>query len=215
MTYRDKLHLLAGDVEAKVLDIFGEYSVGRITQPVAVRLIAVVIAKGNARAVALADIAFAANMMLALGQPVPVLGLVPRPGEVERLTKAAQTLLSIQGVTSERVARLGRVEPLNTAVTTYSEAMQKRAGNVKGWTRNMSADPCQLCTWWSREGRVWPASHPMQHHKGCTCTQSVVFVDKVEETEYTRKQARLAAGVENRKRSDLWIDKQRAKEATK
>lgn len=213
MTYRDKLHALSGDVEAKVLDIFGEYSVGRITQPVAVRLIAVVIARGNARAVALADLAFAANMMLALGESVAVAGLAAPSGDVARLTKAAQTLLSIDDVTPERVARLARVEPLDTAALAFGQAMQSHEG-VKGWTRNKSASGCQLCTWWSRGGRVWPIDHPMPRHKGCTCTQSVVIVDKVEQTDAGRRQARRDAGIANRKKS-LWIDKQLAKEANK
>lgn len=188
MTYRDALHALSAASEKAVLEVFVRFTSGTVSRDDAVRLIAAAIAKANARAVSLADLAYAANLMLATGAPQPVVGIAPPPGDVSRLSKAADTLLSVENVTLERVARLARVEPLDTATRTYSEAMA-RSGKVKGWVRDMSADPCQLCKWWWREGRVWPADHPLQHHKGCTCTQKIVRVDHVADTAKTRRTA--------------------------
>ena len=82
------------------------------------------------------------------------------------------------------VGRLARAEPLETASTAYTDAMV-RSGTSRGWVRQRSAGCCQLCTWWWREGRVWPAEHPFQRHKGCTCTPKPVIRNNIRETGYT------------------------------
>ncbi|CAM3542484.1 hypothetical protein [Isoptericola cucumis] len=194
MTYRDALQALSSETEAKVLAIYAAFSEGSITYDEAAAAIAAVVVKGNARAVALADLALAANLMTALRKPVATLGLALPDGEPARLHKAATTLLAIREVTPERVARLGRVEPLEAGQRAFSEGIA-RSGSVEGWVRNKSASACQLCTWWSRDGRVWPAGHPMPRHKGCSCTQTIVHVDRVQETAAGRKEriAREAA----------------------
>ena len=65
-----------------------------------------------------------------------------------------------------RVARLGRAEPLSTAAGVYSKDIAASEVTT-GWIRQRDPDPCQLCTWWWREGRVWPKDHPMPTHPGC------------------------------------------------
>ncbi|ETZ44227.1 hypothetical protein L837_4353 [Mycobacterium avium MAV_061107_1842] len=64
---------------------------------------------------------------------------------------------------------------------------------VEGWTRAMDADPCQLCRWWWREGRIWPKEHPFQSHKGCNCAPKVVLAENIESTMYTRRLERERA----------------------
>ncbi len=194
MSFRDHLTALSAATEAKVLAIFAAFSEGSLSYDEATAGIAAVVVKGNARAVALADLALAANLMTALRKPVATLGLALPAGEAARLHKAARTLLRIREVTPERVARLGRVEPLEAGQRAFSDGLA-RSGSVEGWVRNKSASACQLCTWWSRDGRVWPADHPMPRHKGCSCTQTIVHVDRVQETAAGRKEriAREAA----------------------
>ncbi|WP_301149580.1 hypothetical protein [Mycobacterium simiae] len=91
-----------------------------------------------------------------------------------------------------RIDRLARSEPLEAAQQATIEAMQQQP-LVEGWTRQMDADPCQLCRWWWREGRIWPKDHPFQSHKGCNCTPRVVLAENIESTMYTRRLERERA----------------------
>lgn len=92
--------------------------------------------------------------------------------ERARFAKAVDTILA-DGETEVAVMRLGRMalaETIEAARDRVAEVMrgQKR---VEGWTRQTDSDPCELCQWWARDGRVWPASHEMPTHKGCACAQ--------------------------------------------
>ncbi len=172
MTYRDTLTTLSTSSEQAVLELYRRLEAGQLTEDEFVEMVAVVIERSNARAVSLADLALAAAITVALRRAVPTLGLSPR-GERDRLRKAAGTLVAVLPTTADpvaRVARLGRAEPLTTAQRAYSEGVA-RSPHVAGWTRGLSGKPCQLCQWWHRGGKVWPKSHPMPTHKGCTCTQ--------------------------------------------
>lgn len=88
-----------------------------------------------------------------------------------------------------RIARLARAEPLEAAQQATHEAMQQQP-LVEGWIRQMDADPCQLCRWWWREGRVWPKAHPMPRHTGCNCQPKVVVAQFIKSTQFTRQLAR-------------------------
>lgn len=91
-----------------------------------------------------------------------------------------------------RLERLARAEPLEAAQQAAHTAMQSH-DLVEGWTRQMDADPCQLCRWWWREGRVWPKEHPFQSHKGCNCQPTVVLAEQIQSTGYTRQLERNRA----------------------
>lgn len=177
MTYTDMLNRLSTATEEKVLALHERYVAGEITADELEELVAAVVATGNARAVSLADLSLAATLTLALRRPVPVVGIVPDRTERARLRRAARTILRAEGLpdTAEnmRLARLARVEPLTAASRAYSEGIAK-SDHVEGWRRGLSGSACQLCTWWSRDGQVWPANHRMPTHKGCTCTQQPV-----------------------------------------
>lgn len=162
----------------KVLAVFAQYRDGALTLDAAVPVIAAIVAKANARAVSLADMSLAATLMVQLRTPVAVTGASPiGTNDLDRLTKGARTLLSIADVTEDRIARYARSEPLEAASRTYSAAIEANP-DVTGWTRGVSGDACQLCTWWSRDGQVWPADHAMPTHKGCTCYQVPVTKEK-------------------------------------
>lgn len=174
MTYRDTLTRLGDRTAGQVAAIIAAWEAGKITDEEAVDLIAAYVEAANNRAVALADLSLAASLTLATGKAVTAVGLTPAVGDRERLTKAATTLLSVLQDTPDpraRAERLGRAEPLTAAARARGEAIERQP-SVTGWTRSVSGSGCQLCTWWSRDGRVWPASHRMPTHKGCTCTQT-------------------------------------------
>jgi hypothetical protein len=91
-----------------------------------------------------------------------------------------------------RLERLARAETFNAAQQGTHDAMQRQEG-VEGWVRSMDADPCQLCRWWWREGKVWPKVHPFQRHKGCNCQPRVVIRKHIASTGFSRRYERNRA----------------------
>ncbi|QIX27506.1 hypothetical protein ncot_13475 [Nocardioides sp. JQ2195] len=173
MAYRDSLKALAAETEAQVLAAYAAFLAGRMNAEAFVAILAAYIAAGNVKAYSLADLSLAMSLSVELGTPVAALGVSPPADDADRLAKAAHTLLAVDELATARVGRLARSEPLEAAARAYSAAMNK-SPHVAGWVRNVSGGACQLCTWWWREGQVWPADHEMPTHKGCTCTPQPV-----------------------------------------
>ncbi len=171
MSYRDTLTRLVEITERAALDIHARWTAGEVNDDEFDAYLAALVVRANGRAAAVADLALAAAITIALRRPIAPLGLTPPPSDPDRLRRAAGTLRAALDETPDppaRVARLGRSEPLTTAANTYSDGM-KTSPHVTGWTRGLSAKACQLCTWWASAGQVWPDTHPMPTHKGCTC----------------------------------------------
>ncbi len=175
-TYRDSLVELAAATEAQLLAAYESWRDGLLTDAEFVAVVAAFVAAGNSRATALADLSLAATLSVALGTVVAPLGLLPAAGTVDRLTRAATTLLDVLPGTPDppaRVARLGRAEPLQAAGSAYSEGMAA-SPHVVGYRRNLTGTACELCTWLRKGGYVYPADKPMYQHPGCTCTPEPV-----------------------------------------
>jgi len=128
-----------------------------------------------------------------------------QPVESHRVEQSSDPLPELKAVepqehpqpdTQMRIERFARSETLETAQSATVEAMQHQP-LIEGWTRQMDADPCQLCRWWWREGRIWPKEHPFQSHKGCNCQPKVVLAEKIESTMYTRSLQRDRAAARN------------------
>lgn len=188
MAYVDTLKALAGTAERDVLTAYRSFVDGLLDQDETVKIIATIIARANGRARMLADNAIALEVMVQLGEAIPT-PEIDVPDDTERLELAAATVLVVAAksdVPEAIVARLARSEPLEAAANAYSDAMV-RSGKTKGWVRQLHPGACQLCQWWSRDGRIWPAEHPFQHHKGCTCTPKPVVAKNIRETEYTAR----------------------------
>lgn len=177
-TYKDLVGRLGEATADRVVAIWDRYASGDLTHDEAVELIALTVTGANERAAVLADLGLAATLTVATGTVVLATGRRRPASDLGRLRTAAATLLGIEDVTPERVARLGRSEPLEAAQTARGDALAK-SRLVEGWTRNIDGDPCELCQWWSRDGRVWPKDHVMPRHKGCTCTQTPVLADRI------------------------------------
>lgn len=183
---------LAAATASQALAVYSAYQAGRLTRDQAVSLIASVVNTANAAAVSLADAGLSVQIEHATGLPAPTTGITPTD-DAERLHKAVDTILDEEQPNRElpdnsqmRVERLARSEPLEAAQSATIDAIQQQT-LVEGWTRQMDADPCQLCRWWWREGRIWPKEHPFQSHKGCNCTPKVVLAENIESTVYTRR----------------------------
>ncbi|MCH5641434.1 hypothetical protein [Gordonia sp. ABSL49_1] len=203
--YQESLTALAAGAVRQVVAAYLSFLDGLLTRDETVRYIASAIAVANGRARALADVAMATEVMAQLGEAVPVQPL-ERVDDTERLIQAVTTIfdesepevvdLDTSTETTApaepaprvrvRLERLAKSEPLEQAADAASEALAKTP-QVTGWTRQLSANACQLCRWWWREGRIWPAEHPFQHHKGCACTPKPVVTDQIQETRYTKK----------------------------
>lgn len=93
--------------------------------------------------------------------------------ERDRIAQAVATVLETDDPEqlAMRLGRLALAESISAARETNSGIM-RRTRNVKGWTRQLDSDPCQLCQWWARGGRIWPADHTMPTHPGCACAQA-------------------------------------------
>ncbi|GAA4294683.1 hypothetical protein [Mycobacterium paraffinicum] len=190
--HQSRTEALAATTATQALTVYAAYQAGQLTRDQAVALIAAIVNQANAAAVSLADAGLSVQIEHATGSPAPATGITPTDA-AERLHKAVDTILDEQqpdpeqpDSTQMRIERLARAEPLEAAQNATIDAMQKQP-LVEGWTRHRSPGCCLLCTWWWREGRIWPKEHPFQSHKGCNCTPKVVLAEHIESTVYTRR----------------------------
>lgn len=166
-------------------------------------LIASRVQAGNLQAMRLAE---AALMILELQADISA-GVVTGAASVaeadrwtdhDRLQVAATTILTDRNPDTvlSRVERLGRSEVVGTGQGAYHDGMQTTEG-IEGWRRDLEGGACQLCTWWWRDGRVWPKDHPMQKHTGCECTQEAVIAPSIQKTMAQKAAERRQAAIEN------------------
>jgi hypothetical protein len=184
--YQETLLALAAESESAALELW--WRVGELGDELFRAALTAILATYNQRAISLAVTAFSLQASAATGVAVPT-ELPALVDDAPRLTKAANTVLDVaraSNVPDDIIARLGRAEPLNTAARTYSGQLAE-SPLVEGWVRNMDADPCQLCKWWWREGRIWPKQHPFQTHTGCACVPRPVWAKNIKSTGYTRQ----------------------------
>ena len=172
MTYHDQLEQQAATVADQVLAALALYEAGQLTADALIGVVAAYIAAGNNAATALADVALAAAVTVHTGTPAAPLGLTRPLDDSDRLARAATTLLDTPDASPARWQRLADAEIKEAGSRAYSTAVTAQPA-VTGWTRGLSADACQLCRWWARNGRLWPPDHPMPTHKGCTCSQII------------------------------------------
>lgn len=181
--YRDRIAGLTGALEQEVLGLWNRRD--RITEEQFVAAAAAAIARANARATTLADIALAAAIAQQLGRAPAPLGLLPEEQHVDqvRLRNAVGAVLAADIATAStaedldrsralRLARIARDEPAGTASAAMTRAMQER--RVPGWTRVLSANACPLCQSLA-DGEVRPPTVQMARHTSCSCVQQPVL----------------------------------------
>ncbi|CCK53034.1 Conserved protein of unknown function [Mycobacterium canettii CIPT 140060008] len=213
--YQARTGALADRTAARVAEVYAAMRAGHITTEEAEELIATLVNTANAASFSLADAYVALQIEKATTLPAPTTGIAP-VDDYERLLQAAHTILDgligmikpaagtqPQGrelapdsdpvqVVGMRLERLARSEPLETGQNAAVAAMTEQP-LVEGWVRQMDDNPCQLCQWWWREGRIWPKVHPFQSHKGCNCVPEIVLVESVRPTEFSRRLERANA----------------------
>ena len=205
--FQAETEAVATATEREVVGIYTQLAAGLIAREAAVLLIAAAVNRANAVAVTLGDVWLAVQIEELAGQPVPTVGIAPRDHS-ERLAKPPTPSFRRrhrrQPVTTDvddDTRRPPGVDPLGTRRTAGDRATGRTRRHdamqaqplVKGWTRQMDADPCQLCQWWWRNGRIWPKEHPFQHHKGCNCQPKIVLAEHIQSTQITRRLERNAS----------------------
>jgi hypothetical protein len=191
--YQGHTERLVSTTQRRVAAVWAAFDAGQITGAEAQQLIAAIVNHSNASAVGMADRFIADQIEAAAGVPVPALGHPPAD-DLDRLHDAVATVLKAApawqpGDTdspSMRLHRLARSEPLHAGHRSAETAMRSHDA-VKGWRRSMDGDACQLCQWWSRDGRIWPDAHPFQSHQGCNCQPEAVMAERIASTGYTRR----------------------------
>jgi hypothetical protein len=182
MTYQEQTTTLAEEVSAQVLAALAAYAAGTLAAEAFVAVVAAYVSAGNSAGAALGDLSLAAAVTLALGEAVAPLGVTRPADEPERLTRGAQTILDDLDRTEDRDAALSTAQmryarlveaEIHKAVADAYAAAVVESTVVTGYRRGLEPDACELCTWWWREGRVWPADHPMPRHTGCDCSQLI------------------------------------------
>jgi hypothetical protein len=193
--FQERMLGAADATERRVLELWEQFVRGEISEGDLRMMVATVVTRANSAVVGVADASVSAQIEALTGTATPPTGVAPTDptDDMARLLAAVET---IQYATNSvdiamQLGRLARAEPIATAQRAAVEAMGHQQ-MVEGWVRQMDGNPCQLCKWWSRDGRVWPKVHPFQRHPGCNCQPRVVLSGTVKPTEYTRRIERNA-----------------------
>lgn len=167
-----RLGALADTTARQVLDLLEQLHAGIIRPDQLPELVAVLVKLGGDQAAALAVTELVRDLVAAAPRAtVPSMAGVTSHVQAAAVERAVGTVMA-----GAEHTRRGRLEQL--ARGAVARAAQDARGDVvrssplvEGWTRGLDSTACQLCVWWWREGRVWPKSHHMPRHPGCTCVQ--------------------------------------------
>lgn len=169
-----RLAELADRTAAQVLAILEQVAQGLVSLDAVPELAAVVAELGGVQAAALTTAELELVISSAVGRPVSL----PEPGSFvdgQKIQAAAATVVAGPADELEqRLARLARSVVARAGQDAREQGIRSSPA-VEGWTRGLDSKSCELCGWWWREGRVWPKSHHMPRHPGCTCVQVPVI----------------------------------------
>lgn len=166
---------LAKAQQARVAALWAQVGDGTVTVDEFVLMAENVVLAGNATGYALGTLTVRDAVEVGTAAPqITALAANAHHLDRGRVTDALRTILDAQETdTLMQLTRLADNEPKQAAADGAADVIRSN-GAVTGWRRSLNSTACQLCRWWSREGRVWPAEHPMPRHTGCTCTQEPI-----------------------------------------
>ena len=172
MSYHASLQRLTDGVRADVLTAWQAWAAGRISRDQFVGVAAMHIGVAAARAVTLADLAFAMELSIATGSPQPATGIRPRD-ENERIRADLQQIGTGED-DADAVAVLAAAAALVSAQQAWSAAINGTDA-VVAWSRRLNPGACELCQSLAAGDNRFPASVEMIHHKGCRCTPKPII----------------------------------------
>jgi hypothetical protein len=179
VTVADDLLTLASEAGTRIGQLWADVVAGAIGLPEFLDAASTLTLAERDAAIALVLQDFTLDHLAEVGVlPAVVVPELPESADINRArwVTIARRIID-QGDTDDpgpRLDRLTRSEISRTAQETYAAALDQNT-TVTGYRRQMDADACELCQWWSADGRVWPTGHPMPTHKGCSCTPRAVY----------------------------------------
>lgn len=177
-----RLHELGERTARQVLALLDQLDAGALQLAQVPELAAVLVKLGADQAAALAVSEMVQDMAAAgvpPGRLPSVSGVTAHTSLANAEMAAATVVAGPREQVATRLARLARGAVSRGAQDARESTMQ-RSELVEGWTRGVDSKSCQLCVWWWREGRVWPKSHHMPRHPGCTCVQVPKLVSNLQ-----------------------------------
>lgn len=166
----DTLGRTAQRVADQLTALHARYEAGRITREEFVALALAFLDAARARAVALADLALAAELSRLRRTVVNPVGLEPPPPLTEDIVTDTLDSEPYRLDALAAVAVLGRAVTLDAAQQATQDGM--RAHEVRYWTREPNAGACEVCEDLA-DGLV-SVEEVMWTHKGCGCAQRPV-----------------------------------------
>lgn len=168
-----RLSELSDRTARQVLELLDQLDAGLLRPAQVPELAAVLVKLGadQAAALTLADLTAELEVLTGRRAGLPPLSGVTGHASHEGAERAVSTVLA--GPVADRRVRLERLArgAVARAGQDSREDGIRRSPLIEGWTRGLDSTACQLCAWWWREGRVWPKTHHMPRHPGCTCVQ--------------------------------------------
>ena len=177
-----QLHELGERTARQVLALLDQLDAGSLQLAQVPELAAVLVKLGADQAAALAVSELVQDMADAgvpPGRLPSVSGVTAHTSLANAEMAAATVVAGPREQMATRLARLSRGAVARGAQDARESTMQ-RSEFVEGWTRGVDSTSCQLCVWWWREGRVWPKTHHMPRHPGCTCVQVPKLVSNLQ-----------------------------------
>lgn len=118
---------------------------------------------------------------------------VPAVTDKAGIRQAINTIIDGEADQIERrLQRLGSSVGIDEVQTSWGDELEADH-RVDGWTRGLEPNACELCVYWYRDGRIWPKTHRMPVHKGCTCQQIPTVTTESIQPISPRQQRRIAA----------------------
>lgn len=167
MSYEENVKGLAQRTSDELEALWARHMEGALSVDEFHRAAAVMLSTVRARGVAIAELTLGGYLQEALGH-VPAFVGVATADTADRLTKAVATITASELDTPMQLRRLAVAEVLDAASTGFSSAIKSHPA-VKGYTRGLESDACELCTWLYKDGYVYPANQSMHTHTGCVC----------------------------------------------
>lgn len=158
---------LAQRVADQLVALHARREEGRITRAEFVDLATAFLDAARARAVAVADLALAAELSVLRSRIVATIGLEPLPEPLRPAVEETLASEPYRAAPAAAVAVLGRAVTLQATQDAYAEGMRRHG--VELWERVTDTGACEVCRDLARRG---PASTEVSpwHHKGCGCS---------------------------------------------
>ena len=172
MSMQESLQLLGETTERAAKSVVEQYRAGALSFEDMKVILRTLVELGTEQGRALGEASYIAHRLYEDADPTPVAAEYHEhfAAPADRLEKAVETILDGDPeVWATRLGRLAFSEPVEAGQRGLQQAMQEDRPKG-GWSRGLEPSACELCRWWWREGRVFPNSHQMPTHKGCTCT---------------------------------------------